>query len=194
MQNDVMRLFLAVPLSEETRNALSSWVSSLRKSLVFHKWVHPSDLHITIQFLGDVSSSRAEQLKTYLLETDWNTSSFSLSIKDIGSFGPSKAPQILWAGLEGELDFLRSLQLQAVERTSLLGFPKEERPYKPHVTLARKYRGSSPFDPRLTDNKDIRPTSVSLSWTVKHLILYQSHLGRNPMYEPICTIPLKESK
>jgi RNA 2',3'-cyclic 3'-phosphodiesterase len=184
MQEETLRLFLAVPLSEEVRRALTNHITRrLQKSLPFHKWVHPSDLHITLHFLGDVNTKQAEQLKAKLTETVWSVPEFSLSIQGFGSFGPPKAPQILWAALGGELDLLGKLQEQVVAMTAQLGFPKEERAYKPHVTIARKYRGSSPYDPRWVDDLGGLPDTASLSWMVTHFHLYQSHLGREPMYE-----------
>lgn len=101
-----------------------------------------------------------------------------------GRFGRGRFT-ILWAGVEGELGPLRRATTRALRRGRL---PYDDKPYHPHLTLGR------PGDriPREVVAADL----VALagyrgpSWTIGGLVLYRSHLGPNPVYEPVHTASL----
>ncbi|WNQ10183.1 RNA 2',3'-cyclic phosphodiesterase [Paenibacillus aurantius] len=175
METSLPRLFLAIPAGDESRAALREACSRLKPSAPFRKWVHPADYHITLQFLGGVPSSQIETIKEALAREPLGEP-FRLALSRLGTFGASSAPRVLWAGLQGDLPSLARLQQTVTTLMTPFGYPPEDRPFKPHITLARKAEGP------------VRLEEVPLAaadWTVTRFVLYQTHMGRSPMYEEI---------
>ncbi|SFS78099.1 RNA 2',3'-cyclic phosphodiesterase [Marininema halotolerans] len=185
--NPLYRLFIAIPLPDHQRVTLSHWSASMQKQLPFQRWVHPSDYHITLQFLGACTFKQARKVKRELKQIVAKEDPFQLQVRDFGFFGVPTHPRILWAGLGGDLHRLQSLYHTVAEKVEPLGFTKEKRRYQPHITLAKKYgRNDFPHD-RLAE---FPPLHGELSWTVDEMILYQTHLYRSPMYSPMAQFGL----
>ena len=107
-------------------------------------------------------------------------------------FGPPAAPSILWAGLAGDLDALAALQREVAGVCARHGFPAEARAYRPHLTLARRYRtAAGPFK-RAALATAGAPAGGWPVWQVEDIVLYRSHLGRQPSYEPLGVFPFKK--
>jgi 2'-5' RNA ligase len=129
------RLFIGLEIPELVRTRLAL----VRAPLPGAKWIEREDMHLTLRFIGDIDNPRADELVGFL--DDIRVAPFELTIRDIGAFGGNE-PRVVWAGAEGgaQLDQLQ----RAVERACRsAGLPKEARPFRPHVTLAR-LRGASP--------------------------------------------------
>ena len=92
-------------------------------------------------------------------------------------FGKPSAPRILWAGAAGETDKLAALYQRITKFMAPLGFKPEDRPYRPHITTARTFKGGSAESERLT----LGPASVS--WTADAFVLYRTNMHMTPMYE-----------
>lgn len=184
------RLFIAVPIPNQLRVVIQYWSDKLKLGLPFKKWVDPADYHITLKYLGETNFVTAQQVKQELKKITKEIEAFTLVLTGLGTFGQPQSPRILWAGVKGELNSLGYLQKKVEEEISPLGFEMEERVYNPHLTLARQYQGEQSFD--TGDLKRvIQPKDNSLTWECKEIVLYQSHLNRNPMYQPLAVYPLK---
>ncbi|WP_159884920.1 RNA 2',3'-cyclic phosphodiesterase [Paenibacillus puerhi] len=177
-----MRVFTAVPLPEPIAKELESWVEAHRERLPFRKWTHPHDYHITLQFLGEASMSKVEALQADLKRI--RQEPIALSLSRIGTFGPPKAPRILWSSVTGELTGLQALHAAVAQATQGHGFELEERAYAPHITLARNFVGASPL--RLDSLEQI----PAVAWKADSFVLMQTHMGASPMYERIGEYPL----
>ncbi|MNR39274.1 RNA 2',3'-cyclic phosphodiesterase [compost metagenome] len=97
---------------------------------------------------------------------------------------------MLWAGVSGELEKLQELQRSVVSATAPLGFRAEERPYAPHLTLARKYRDELPFDQGRLGNLRVQKPGGENNcsgndWTVDAFVVYATRIHAIPMYEMI---------
>lgn len=172
--------FIAVPLPSAVKQQLYAWSKQLNHRYFFKKWVHIEDYHITLKFLGAVHTNKLEQIKLLMTDLAKQFGSFPLSIQGLGTFGRTDTPRIVWAGVQGDLQALTVLQKSIEHDLQELGFPSENRPYAPHVTLAKNYTGSERFDQVLAQSS-IDFTKLDL--TVKEFVLYQTHLGQKPMYE-----------
>lgn len=183
------RLFIAIPLHDKQRTIMSAWSEQLKKRTHFKKWVHPNDWHITIKYLGETRFDQAQQVKQRLREVTAQLTPFQLSIEQLGIFGQPSKPRIFWAGVEGELDTLHHVQAQVEEQMIALGYDAENRAYNPHLTLARQYIGDEPFEEGWL-NEWPQPNQGDITLQVKEIVLYQSHSGRTPMYQPLAVFPL----
>jgi 2'-5' RNA ligase len=126
----VPRLFVAIDLPEEVRESLVR----LRVDIPAARWVPQEQLHLTLAFLGDLPADMLEGLKAELAAI--HAHGFRLRFSLPGCFPNPARPRVLWIGTEPEA---RLLRLAAQVRRALLacGIPLEERPFSPHITLAR---------------------------------------------------------
>lgn len=173
----VMRLFIAVPLPEMVSDHIARWAQELGKHMSFRKWVHPQDYHITLQFLGDTKAGSVESVVSSLQAVAADQQPFELSLQGAGVFGPSTSPRILWTGISGEMEKLENLQQCVTSAMAPLGFQPEDRPYRPHITTARKFTGGS----LETDLLNTGPEPVS--WRADRLVLFRTNMHSVPMYE-----------
>lgn len=161
------------------KQQLYAWHKQYRNQFPFRRWVFEQDYHITLKYLGTCDNEQVNFVKQKLASLVALHQPFRLQLSDLGTFGREEKPRILWAGVQGDLPILHHLQANMEEAMENLGFSRENRPYRPHVTLAKHYSGSM-FD---------RSTAATLwrklvldSWEVGSIVLYRTELGRQPMY------------
>lgn len=177
------RFFVALPLPRTVQWAIATWAQQRKQEWPFAKWVHQADYHLTLHFLGFATEEQRKRINEALTALVQEVAPFQLAVKGIGTFGRPDQPRILWLGVKGEEERLLQLQSQVVERVSPLGFKPEDRPYHPHITVARKYRQSRfPYD-QLAD-LSLSP-EIERPWSVNRVVLYQTHMGQTPMYEVV---------
>ncbi|MFN3975371.1 MAG: RNA 2',3'-cyclic phosphodiesterase [Dehalococcoidia bacterium] len=172
-----LRLFVALELPEAVQQALASAWAPLRRMERGVKWVSPEGLHLTLKFLGEVPVERVPLLEAPLAAAAQVSSTLRLIVSRVGAFPSLAFPRVLWAGLEGDLEALQRLQ-QAVEKgLSALGFPPEQRPFTPHLTVGRVRDDLSPQERRRIGQAAGQVAlPPDLSFGAGHLSLMQSTL------------------
>jgi 2'-5' RNA ligase len=144
-----IRSFVAIELSEEAKEGLARLRRELeRDEHRFVKWVDSGGIHLTLKFLGNIPSKRVAEITEALGKATQGISPFHLEISGIGAFPSVKQVRVLWVGVGGEVDKLSKLQQNVDSALAALGFAKEERPFVPHLTLARIREGASPLERR----------------------------------------------
>lgn len=172
--------FIAVPLPDAVKRELKERSAKLRAAYDYRRWVHGQDYHITLKFLGPCAPQQLTEVRRALPAAVRGAAPFTLQLGGVGCFGRSDAPRILWAGVRGDLDVLRRLQAAAEAAVSPLGFPPEDRPYSPHVTLARQYQGAPvPFGEQA---EAWGADWTCEPWTADSAVLYRTDFGQSPMY------------
>ena len=148
----MLRAFIALNISEEARDALARVTERLQQREVSGvRWARPESIHLTLKFLGDVDTSKVDQLLGAMERAARGTAPFTLGLSGLGAFPSQSSPRVIWIGLKGEIDVLRRLQLAVDEEMfSSEGFPKEDRRFSPHLTLGRIREKVSPEDRRRT--------------------------------------------
>lgn len=159
-----MSVFLAVDLDVTARAHASACVDASRTRFEA-KWLPPEKLHVTVLFLGNPNPERVTELTPIVDALASRHRPFSLRLHGAGTFVTARAPSVLWLGVEGELEPLRALQLDAV---SALG-QHEPREYRPHLTLARAHTDGF-FEPLREELRDF----TGPPWRVDGLSLYES--------------------
>lgn len=182
------RLFVAVPIPSELKAKVGAVVNGLKRQLPFKRWVHPDDLHITLKFIGEVAHVSMPAIEAELARIAARSNPFSLQLSGAGTFGAPQSPRVLWAKLDGQLQPLKALQADVERQLAELGYEPESRPYSPHVTLARQFSGTEPAHKDALNGLFSPGGQSPLEWTADRLVLYRSHFGRTPMYEPLRTI------
>jgi 2'-5' RNA ligase len=139
-----IRSFIAIELSEEAKKGLAGLKKELEKDEHrFVKWVDPRGIHLTLKFLGNIPSERVTEITEAMKKAAQGVSPFLLEISGLGAFPSLKQARVLWVGIGGELDQLSTLQQNIDSVLAALGFAREERPFVPHLTLARVREGAS---------------------------------------------------
>ena len=100
------------------------------------KWVELENIHITFQFFGETDERKIESIKELLAKIADTHSSFSLNINDVGIFGSSYKPRVIWFGIE-KSEQLISLAADVLDQVQSLGFVRDRQNFVPHLTIGR---------------------------------------------------------
>ena len=174
--------FLAVPLPDDLKEYLHEISKSLRERLNYGYWTGQEDYHITLYFLGAVDPERLEELKERVHKKTKDMQATHLKLKGFGTFGKKDEPRVLWMGIYSD-KYLNELQSIVTSSVVECGFEAEKRPYLPHITIAKKWRGKTRVDPDEWDS--IIPIFEPLSWDTKEFHLFQVKPDQNPRYVPV---------
>ncbi len=171
------RTFIALDLDEATREALKREIRRLARVLPDVRFVDPDSLHLTLAFLGELDEDALATTITVADEIARPARPFELALSGLGVFGPPSAPRVIWAGVGGETRALHGLQRRLAEALEAQGFPREARPFSPHLTLARLKRPLD--DVAYTRLRELlaRPTSRPPRWPVSELRVMRSELA-----------------
>jgi RNA 2',3'-cyclic 3'-phosphodiesterase len=145
---DAIRAFIAIELPLDVRQKLdavekeiqSRAGESARRAV---RWVPTSNMHLTLKFLGEVSTANLQTLAR-MMQTEANTHGrFEMTIAELGAFPNVRRPRVIWIGSEAPAE-LSALQKSIEAETKKLGYPVEERPFSPHLTLGRISQNAHP--------------------------------------------------
>ncbi len=131
-----MRTFIAVPLPDECHLMLETIQGDLRSFGADVRWAAIPSIHLTLKFLGEIDRTMLPRLAE-ALNTSTGHGTFSLRIHGLGGFPDLRNPRVVWCGVEGEAEKLAELQKGVEKACENLGFPPEDRPFHPHLTLGR---------------------------------------------------------
>lgn len=142
-----MRLFVAANLTGAVKEALAKVQHTLRSLSGDVSWVRPENLHITLKFLGEVEGERLEAVKGVIASSVAGCGPVLLSFAGLGAFPNLHTPRVIWAGVTEGFERLSFLQANLEEGFHSIGFPRETRPFTPHLTLGRvrSSRGLQPL-------------------------------------------------
>lgn len=132
-----MRLFTGIALTSECRAAVAAAVAPLRADPAAVSWVAPGNLHVTMKFLGEISRDRVGAVVDALAGVAADFRPFGLEAEGAGVFPGARNPRVLWVRLREPLELVRELQENMENALSGAGFPREDRPFHPHITVGR---------------------------------------------------------
>jgi 2'-5' RNA ligase len=180
-----MRLFTAIDISDEIREALSYFVKRL-KPLAKINWSPVDNLHITTKFIGEWPEIRLQEM-TAALATVPKSGPIEVTVRGVGWFPNERRPRVFWAGVDGG-EPLKALAKATEQTVRRLGVPVEEREFSPHLTLAR-IRDAVSLDP-LRQAIHALPANCGFdfgSFQANEFVLYLSSNGK---YTKLATFPL----
>lgn len=141
---EIIRTFISVELPQEIHHSLKRTQDLLRESMPDVRWTKSSNIHLTLKFLGDVEVSRTDSINEALTDIAGRFPPFTMTLTGIGAFPNSRNPRIIWVGLENGADELIGIAKQIEGAMKKLGFPREKRPFRPHLTVGRIRRLEHP--------------------------------------------------
>lgn len=190
-----LRLFVAVELPPEARSALRQVTERLKASLAGpFRWVSADGVHLTLKFLGDVPSQRVKELGDALEQAVGDRKAFELRLSELGIFPGRRAPRVVWVGLAGDAEALKSLQQAVEEGLGKLGFLAEARGFTPHLTLARVNGRLKPDElARLHEALDQVEEPAGAIFRASMVALIQSTLTPSgAVYRRLREVPLRQ--
>jgi len=130
-----MRAFIAIDLPETIRATLRRKQALFRCASPDARWTQPEGIHLTLKFLGEVPDPKVKEVCGRLKNLG-QFEAFSVQVKGFGFFPDARRPRVMWVGVEA-LSSLSRLAEQVEEAMQGIGFAREKRAYRPHLTLAR---------------------------------------------------------
>jgi RNA 2',3'-cyclic 3'-phosphodiesterase len=143
----MLRSFIAVEIPAEIQKSIANSIASIKNTLPkpLIRWGAEHNVHLTLKFLGDVSPANLERLAETLKVEASTHEMFKMSIGGLGAFPDQRRARVIWIGLDAP-PALGALQ-RGVDAAALqLGYPKEERPFSPHLTIGRVAQTASAAD------------------------------------------------
>ena len=129
-----MRIFVGLNIDEEIRGRIAAFVAEVRPHAPDVRWVIPESLHVTLKFIGEKPEAAVAEIEKAL--SSIAAEPFEISFRGYGFFPTDKAARVFWIGIEADTK-LTDLAAKVEENLTAIGIAKEERPFSPHLTLAR---------------------------------------------------------
>ncbi|TMJ00371.1 MAG: RNA 2',3'-cyclic phosphodiesterase [Bacillati bacterium ANGP1] len=131
------RIFIAVELDSTLHQAVIDLQHQLEAAGARVRWNKPAQLHFTLRFIGAVTPAQVALVKVATREAVNEVTPFTIALRQLGAFPSLHRPQILWVGVEDGAAELQALAAKLETQLAHHRFPPEERPFRPHLTLAR---------------------------------------------------------
>jgi 2'-5' RNA ligase len=137
--SNTWRVFVAIELPARVRERLSEHIGRLRTLVPDARasWVREENLHLTLKFLGDVPITKVELVAQATQSAAELVEPFELIVGGGGAFPTTGQPRVLWIGIEDSSGRLGLLHQQLEAACEEAGFAREQRPFHPHLTIAR---------------------------------------------------------
>ena len=190
-----LRLFVAVDMPPELKRPIIATIDGLQRTLAMPslRWVRPEGIHATLEFLGATPEDRVPEIKRALAACAETIAPFELTPLGVGSFG-GRNLRVIWIGLGGDEGALADLADAVEAALEPLGFPRDQRDFNAHLTLARVRDDATPADrARLHDALTRFDAPHFPSFRVTEFVLMQSilgHAGTPTHYRPLGKFPL----
>ena len=197
-----MRIFIGIDLEPEVRARISRFIDGVQGFAPDARWVRPESLHITLKFIGEQKPEQVDAITERLRRVE--AGGFEIRCVGYGFFPTAKAPRVFWIGIHAGPQ-LAGLAETIDMATAELGIQGENRPYSPHLTLARsggrsgapkRQKGDGPntifavLDKRLAAIGELDFGTM----TAREFILYQSQLSpTGSKYTKLQCFPLQQN-
>src|ERR1700675_3627584 len=197
-----MRIFIGIDLDPEVRKRIERFLEGVEGFAPAARWMRQESLHITLKFIGEQTPERMEASTERLRRAEG--SALEIRAGGYGFFPTAKAPRVFLIGIHAGPQ-LAELAASIDVATAELGIPREDRPYSPHLTLARagagRRLGSAKGRKADGPNPTFRVLEKRLAaigeldfgtMTANEFILYQSQLSpAGSKYTKLQRFPMK---
>lgn len=170
------RVFCAVELPQEVRVRLEDHVSRLRKQVgdVAASWSRVENIHLTLKFFGNVELNLIQRISDAAERVAKQFSKFQIGVGETGVFPRPSRPQVLWIGISDPSGQLTALQQKFEHECAAEGFAKEDRAYRPHLTIARLRK---PEGARQLADAHLAMRFEPIEIGLKDLVVFRSELS-----------------
>jgi len=134
-----MRIFIGIDLDPEIRAKIARFLEGVQGFAPDARWVRPESLHVTLKFIGEQKPESLADITEHLQQVQ--NAPIEIRFAGHGFFPTAKAPRVFWIGIQADPP-LAELAGRIDMAMGELGIPREDRPFSPHLTLARAGGGS----------------------------------------------------
>lgn len=184
-----LRCFIAVDISDEVRHAVGAAIQRLKQTGADVKWVPAGNLHITLKFLGNTEEAEVAPVIHALQERLTPCEAVYIKVTGLGSFPAGRHPRVIWAGIE-DGGGLGVIQAQVDAAMTTLGYPAEDRPYSPHLTVGRVKSGRG-MTLLLKQMEELRGESFGEAEIRRVMVMKSELRPEGAAYAPLGEIELK---
>jgi 2'-5' RNA ligase len=131
------RTFISVEISDAARRRVAELQAQMRAAGARLRWVRPPNLHFTLRFLGEIPAAQIARAVVATREVARSTDPFEVTIAGLGVFPSFDRPQVVWVGTTHGANLLETLAATLEAVLARERFPKDPRPFRPHLTLGR---------------------------------------------------------
>ncbi len=184
-----IRSFIAIEVPQPLLARMGELQRELRQMEAGINWVRPEGIHLTLKFLGSISAEELEKLARAVAPVVAAWKPFELRIHGLGCFPSGRNPRVIWVGIDRGGGEASSLQKVIEDTAAEVGFPREARPFKPHLTLGRVRtpRGKSSFPQVMEKHKDVEIGT----FLAREVYLFKSELKPSgAVYTKLQTFPM----
>lgn len=182
--SELIRSFIAVELNEAIHKELTILENNLKSSQADVKWVEPTSIHLTLKFLGNINEEQLNQIKLILDNIISPEKSFNIRLSGMGAFPKIGFPRVVWVGIKDGNEELSKIVDMLEAQLHRIGFPKENRPFSPHLTLGR-LRSTKGKD-KLIELLKNSSFESAIYETIDHITLFKSTLtSKGSIYTPL---------
>jgi 2'-5' RNA ligase len=188
-----LRLFIAIDLPETVKQLLNDVQTQLRHHTKAVRWSDPQGTHLTLKFLGSTRATAVPEIVA-AMEQAAQHQPFELQTRALGVFPKPSRPRVIWLGVAGNVAALSRLQADVERFVAPLGFPSEQRPFSPHLTLGRTLKDPTPAE-LASISSAIAQISVlhDVVFSIREIVLMRSDLHpQGAHYTPVAHIPLDD--
>lgn len=188
------RAFIALEIPNQIHQEISTITAKLRQDIGTNpvRWVPPGNIHLTLKFLGNISSAKIDQISQVLSKVAGNHEKHTIIISGLGAFPNIRRPRVIWIGIQAP-ETLKALFRGLEDAMTNLEFPREKRSFNPHLTLGRVRQHLSPADSQSLQ-KALSNTNIGYidKVEVEALHLFKSDLkSSGAVYTKLYSAPLK---
>jgi RNA 2',3'-cyclic 3'-phosphodiesterase len=192
-------LFVAVPLPQTVARSVAALVEGVRaadgvavvgpvagvnRGIRDVRWVRLDGLHITLRFIGPTLDARLEDVAAAIRAAAGEGHSFEVGLVGAGAFPSPDRPRALWLGIGAGGIELGELARRLDDALTERGWPPDQRPFRPHLTLARS--DGIRAGPRLARRLIAAADGFAARWRAESMVLFESRTGGGPArYVPL---------
>jgi 2'-5' RNA ligase len=189
----MLRSFIALEVPPHIQKVIASQTASLQRTLPrpLVRWVVEHNVHLTLQFLGDVSPANLDLLAQALRSEAAGHPTFEVSVGQVGAFPTPRRPRVIWVGLDAPAALL-SLHRGIQTVTARMGYPPEERTFSPHLTIGRVRQNASAAElHRIQAALEGTQVGALGGFRVEAVVVFKSDLQPpGPLYTRLHSLPL----
>jgi RNA 2',3'-cyclic 3'-phosphodiesterase len=172
---ETWRVFTAIELPPHLRSLIQKHINNLRQAVPDSRasWSRPESIHLTLKFFGEVAVDRIPKISVAVAHA-LGTSPFEILVARSGVFPKVSDPRVLWIGVDDPTGKLSQLQQMVENECARNGFAKEDRAFRPHLTIARiRKPNGAPKVAQAHQQLDFQGVSV----LVNELVVFRSELS-----------------
>ena len=185
-----IRSFMAVELTPEHSRAIARISRQMAEQWPEYRWVDPRNMHLTLNFLGNVADEKIPRVCEIMRETLAAHAAFTFDIQGLGAFPKNSRPRVIWIGVGEGKSALSKIYYDLADNLDELRLERDRKAFRPHITLGR-IRDRQRWPDSMIEHLDSNPAMELGQVSVDEIVLFSSHLEKTgPIYTAMDRVPL----